>query len=273
MKTKEELANICQDTIKDIQVGGYRDMNGSWHDFPNVESIFYTNLPKKLALKYRVEKERETKIYVLPTDTFLGAKTLGDNVCVLNMASSYQAGGGVLNGSRAQEEELCRRSTLMSGLFPYDKVKRRLLDLSMDKHYYPIPDYGGIYCGNVMVYRADGTYNKLEEPYTCSVVSVAGIKNPILSKKGLMQDDDVLMFKGKIRSILRIAYIHYHEKLVLGALGCGAYHCPPKQVAALFKEVLQENEFKGVFSDICFAIIDDKNSKSNYKIFKECIEI
>ena len=65
-----------------------------------------------------------------------------------------------------------------------------------------------------------------------------------------------------------------HSKLVLGAFGCGAYSCPSRHVALLFKEVLQEKEFDHSFEEICFAIIEDKNSlknnkEGNLKPFKE----
>lgn len=66
--------------------------------------------------------------------------------------------------------------------------------------------------------------------------------------------------KRKIRTILRIALDNNHTKLVLGALGCGAFKNPPSHVARLFKEVLEEPEFIGAFEEICFAILDDGNS-------------
>ena len=61
------------------------------------------------------------------------------------------------------------------------------------------------------------------------------------------------------------------NKLVLGALGCGAFRNPPMHTAELFREVMQEPEFCGVFRHICLAIKEDHNSRGagNYAPFAE----
>lgn len=58
---------------------------------------------------------------------------------------------------------------------------------------------------------------------------------------------------------------------MLGALGCGAFHNPAPEVARAYKEVLDEAEWRGVFDDIVFAVLDVQG-ESNYKIFKEMLE-
>ncbi|MBR4482527.1 MAG: TIGR02452 family protein, partial [Paludibacteraceae bacterium] len=79
----------------------------------------------------------------------------------------------------------------------------------------------------------------------------------------------------KIRTILRLGLRHGNDSLVLGALGCGAFHNPPEQVAELFKQVLNEAEFKNKYRRIIFAVIDDFNAhqahnpNGNFKPFKE----
>lgn len=58
-------------------------------------------------------------------------------VCILNMANARWAGGGFRNGSLAQEEELCYRSSLSFTL----KLK-----------YYPMDEYDAIYSPNVVIF-------------------------------------------------------------------------------------------------------------------------
>lgn len=65
---------------------------------------------------------------------------------------------------------------------------------------------------------------------------------------------------NKVRTILRAAYENGQTHLALGALGCGAFHNPPKQIAHIFKMVLEELEFRGIFHYVYFAIINDHNS-------------
>ena len=62
----------------------------------------------------------------------------------------------------------------------------------------------------------------------------------------------------KIRTILHIGLKHGHDYLVLGALGCGAYGNPPADVARLFHEVIEEDEFRDKYKMLEFAIIGKK---------------
>jgi len=50
-------------------------------------------------------------IYVLDADSFACAEGM-ENVLVMNFANAHVPGGGVRNGANAQEECLCRESTL-----------------------------------------------------------------------------------------------------------------------------------------------------------------
>jgi len=61
--------------------------------------------------------------------------------------------------------------------------------------------------------------------------------------------------KMKIRIILIAGMKMGYKRIVLGALGCGAFINPSKTVAMAFKSVLEEEEFKGKFLEIYFAIL------------------
>ena len=47
---------------------------------------------------------------------------------------------------------------------------------------------------------------------------------------------------------------------MLGAFGCGVYNLNSNQVANLFKNILDEPEFKNKFKKIVFAIFEGKGS-------------
>ena len=73
----------------------------------------------------------------------------------------------------------------------------------------------------------------------------------------------------KVRHILQVAKEKGVTHLVLGALGCGAYHNPPEQVARIFRrEILGGRGRKGVegIEEICFAIFDEG---TNLRVFRE----
>lgn len=267
MKSKEELITVYSETIENITIGDYINGNGDVVGFKKVSklkkgTVMYQSLPKSKTTPFF----DNPKVYVQNIDTLQKAKELGETCAVLNMASSRNPGGGVRNGSRAQEEELCRRSNLLLSLYSFVSQGKDLFGFSnTDISEYPIPCYGGIYSPCVNVFRSALSYSPLPEPFLCNVISVAGVIHPTLDPKtGWMVKKHVPVVKGKIRAILRIAILHGHSKLVLGALGCGAFKNPPAHVATLFKEVLQEEEFKNSFEEICFAILEDGNSKKSH---------
>jgi len=73
----------------------------------------------------------------------------------------------------------------------------------------------------------------------------------------------------KINNILKVAYMHNHDVLVLGALGCGAYHNPPDQVAQIFKDSL--HKYDKCFKRVIFAVLSKKDT--NYQVFSSVLNI
>ena len=221
---------------------------------------------------------------VLNQDCILVTRDLveqGYNPALLNMASLYHPGGGVLQGSSAQEEDLCRRSTLAISLYQFSLPGGRYGDLAdmvgvkRRAERYPMDNTsGGIYSPGITFFRAtkDEGYALLDNPFQAAVISVASLNyNPkhghnSLDADGNIPEADKSVLKEKIRTILRIGILKGHDSLVLGALGCGAFCTPPAQMARLFHQVLDEEEFMGRFRKIVFAIIDSP-SRNNYKPF------
>jgi uncharacterized protein (TIGR02452 family) len=53
--------------------------------------------------------------------------------------------------------------------------------------------------------------------------------------------------------------------MVLGAFGCGVFNLHSDEVAALFKDVMNESEFKNKFKKLVFAIYEGKDSPRRRK--------
>ena len=190
----------------------------------------------------------------------------------MNLADAYHACGMYNSGSGAQEESLCRASTLSLTLYQYynkmwaGKAGVPLRPVSaypMDIH------FGGIYSPGVTVFRdnQDTGFSLREEPYQTSIISLAALNFRSGHKTNNLDycaDDGGFTPEGeqvmhdKIRTIYRIALLNGHDSLVLGAFGCGVFQLKPELVAKYFKQVLDEDEFRGKFHTIVFAMLEGK---------------
>ncbi|KAK2845266.1 hypothetical protein FQN49_005894 [Arthroderma sp. PD_2] len=187
------------------------------------------------------------------------------------MASAARPGGGWMSGAAAQEESLCRRSTLFE---------------TLKEEFYRIPKTGAIYSPSVVVFRSSRAFGHklmdLDDPGSLPVVSaisVAALVRPPVktvrviaasnngggeaakpsasSKQVYERACDRETMKDKLRLILRITASKGHRRIVLGALGCGAFGNPREDAADCWAEVFSEAEFQGGWwKDIVFAVLD-----------------
>lgn len=186
-------------------------------------------------------------------------------VLVLNFANAYQPGGGWLNGASAQEEQICFRTTL--GYF------------GLPREFYPMKFDEGIYVNNVALMRENEekgfSWMWLDKPGllpALSVISVAATHGPALdaTQTKYKNESERTLMEEKMRCILRVAGGNLHTKLVLGALGCGVFRHLPGEVADCWAKVLVEEEFKGWFEIIVFAVLDKKDG-ANFTTFKKTL--
>ena len=212
----------------------------------------------------------------------------GYNPAVLNLADADAACGFYKKGLRAQEESLCRATTLSRSLYQYyhanaktGKIDRYATDVNVTlvaKGYPMDINFGGVYSPGVTVFRnSDDHYALLEETYKIGIVSVAALsfkegKGRDLqyqNAEGGFTPEGLSIMKNKIRTIYRLALANGHDSLVAGAFGCGAFRLPGKDVADLFNEILNEPEFKNKFRKITFAILAKKKSDERFMPFYE----
>lgn len=162
---------------------------------------------------------------------------------LLNMASDVCPGGGVKKGSKAQEEDICRRTTLYPTLKP---------------EWYHLKGAAMIYSEDVWIVKANerSGFERLSEPVKVDgVLSVPAIRRPDLLMGRYKHDPDRRLMRTKIRMTLQTAAYHGINVLVLGAHGLGVFRNPKREVAAMFAEFLS-GEFKGTFAHVSFAILE-----------------
>jgi uncharacterized protein (TIGR02452 family) len=256
---KQQLRQVFQDTL-------YFCTRPDTPDFKVSKPLIYdtsilSNLVKDIKPKYK-----KTEIKVVNNDTFDTAKDLLDsgittsqNILVLNMASAFKPGGGVVNGASAQEECLFRRSNYFQHLPSY---------------LYPLDSDAIIISRDVFVFK-DKEYKLLPKVYSVNCVACSAVRKPKLKydNKGYQtysNDKNKEMMYQKIRDIFKVAYLRGYDTLVLGAIGCGAYGNPLFDVVFMFQDILKE--FEGCFKNITFAVLSYGRNE-NYKVFKQHIEV
>lgn len=197
-------------------------------------------------------------------------------VCVLNFASASNPGGGVTHGSSAQEECLCRCSTLYNCLNTRDMWNRFYTPHRRSGN--PLHNDDIIYTPDVQVIK-DDDYHLLDTPFAVDVVTCAAPNlrerpsnsyNPGDGESVHITPAELqALHERRARRILSVAAQHGAEVLILGAFGCGAFMNDPQVVAQAYKNVLPD--FLHHFRTIEFAIYCRPGDDSNYRAFKNLL--
>ena len=236
--------------------------------------------------------KEKAKVIVSGKRSFEAAKPYalaGKKVCVLNFADWTNPGGWVLKGSSAQEESLCRCSTLypcltdkkvMEGFYAPHKAMLKRDPMKI------LHNDDVIFTPGITVFMSDTSFPEPlpeEEWYQIDVVTCAAprLRLKKADQKRLNATSDTLEIDEQIlRNLLysRIGMIfeaplardyENYDVLILGGWGCGAFRNPPELVAEAFNE--QVKNFCHHFETIEFAIYHKEKETRNYEVFCKCI--
>ena len=274
---KSVRADVYKNNNEIFAAGGYKTDSGKIVALPGEDDPMLrgtTVYSKRFWLsKSAPSYAAGTETKVVNNDSFRVAKQMldeGFNPAVLNLADCYTACGWYPRGSNAQEESLCRVSTLSRSLYQYyTENMAATVGVSFKGKAYPMDyHFGGIYSPGVTVFREGAdNYRLLEEPYKVGVISVAALNfrdreghpardGQYRSEDGGFTPEGLEIMQDKIRTIYRIALVNGHDSVVLGAFGCGAFRLKSEIVARLFYDILEEDEFLGRFKEVRFAILE-----------------
>jgi uncharacterized protein (TIGR02452 family) len=225
--------------------------------------------------------EKYAEVIVSKKRTLEAASYYKDyKTAVLNFASASNPGGGVVHGSSAQEECLCRCSTLYFSLDTpemwngFYTPHRKAQD--------PIHNDDIIYTPDVTVFKTDtDSPETMTEAdwYNVDVITCAApnlkqnptnIFNPADGATPVtITDVDLLaLHEKRLSRILDVAKANRIEVIILGAFGCGAFKNKPEVVALAAKNVLKD--YLNSFKFIEYAIYSRRNN--NYQIFERTLK-
>ena len=206
------------------------------------------------------------RVTVINADSFQAGRKY-ENPLVMNFANAHNPGGGFRHGANAQEEALCRCSTLYESITSKEASEMYKYN---NTHISKVESDYMLISPNVVVFR-DEKYDFLEEPVTMGVLTA-----PAPNRYGAasLASDKLIeeTFIRRIRIALAAAVEYGYKYLVLGAWGCGAFGNRPEDVAGYFKKVIVDEEYGKYFEEICFAIYGREDGK-NITAFKTCFNV
>lgn len=165
------------------------------------------------------------------------------DMALLDFASFTTPGGGFMRGTMAQEESLCAESTLYNVLERerewYGENRRRHINCELYKN-------RGIVVPAVRFAR--------DRVHAFADVLVVAAPNARRAVAEYNVADDILAqaMRDRIRFALSLADTLGHERLVLGAFGCGVFGWEALEVAEMFRSELASGAH--VAKEVIFAI-------------------
>ena len=278
MSTREERIRVFEDTLDWCKKDD--DLSASIDRAKKNTEVFYEDDYPPLPAKQAVD----TEITVTGNRSYQAAMRLvkdnpGCKVAVLNFANAFHAGGGVKTGAGAQEECLCRTSTL------YPLLYRNTLRYSFYAHHHDLKTSKAsdslVYTEGVVICKTDEDIPKRmpkEDWITVDVITMAApdlrqksnMHAPLVGNGSYMNNAELFGYHIK-RAIhmLTVAAYKGADILVLGAFGCGAFENDPNVVARAYKTALEE--FPKLFKKIEFAVYCPPTGSTNYDVFKSIL--
>ena len=209
----------------------------------------------------------------------LAAENKGCKIAVMNFANAFHPGGGVTMGASAQEECLCRTSTL------YPLLDREILKRTYYEHHRklktPKASDALIYTEDVVICKTDEDLPKRlprEQWVKVDVITVAApdlrkMSNryaPLVNGGTNMNNAELFGYHVKRAiHVLTCAAAKEVDILALGAFGCGAFQNDPEVVARAYKVAI--GEFPKVFRKIEFAVYCSPKDRKNFETFSRVL--
>ena len=207
---------------------------------------------------------RMPTIEVINETTTSAARRLWDqyvlNICALNFASATTPGGGWLHGAVAQEEDLCRCSSLYECL----RNKPQFYNDNIKSESYLYTD-GVIYSHDVPFFK-DDYYNLTEDVLHISIITAPA--PCLINAKDIDHEELKEVFLTRMIKVLQVARVNGHLNIILGAWGCGAFGNDPEMVAKNWKKALKAVP---TFDRVVFAVYDTRPNTPVFETFKNIL--
>lgn len=212
-----------------------------------------------------IPNEINTRYIVSGKRSFEAAKAYsGKKVAVLNYANNHSIGGAPFSAG-AQEESLCRCSTLLPCL---EAMRAPFYLKHRNQYTLHEMDFMGnddlIYTPDVVVFKTDERtipiYPQMMERESWYKVNVITCAAPQMMSIAKIPDNYEVMVRSRIKKILDVAAKEGNEVVILGAWGCGAFKNPVEIVSRIFVNLVKNYNFEIV--EFALATMNDVRSSA-----------
>ena len=277
---REKLITVFEDTINQIAVNPIL-AKATKAGISNTRYYAPDDYPS-----FECEESCMGEITVTRHSTFEAAQKLNvayppKKIAVLNFASAINPGGGVKHGSSAQEEALCRCSTLFPTLNQNRMWQQYYLVNREEKSV--LHTDACIYSPDVIVFKSSESIPKnlpTQEWFNVDVITCAApnLRNDVNNLYNTESGNAQIISNGDLyklqlqraKHILCVAAANKANILVLGAFGCGAFRNDPRIVAQAFFDALKD--YIKCFDLVEFAIYCRDYETENYQAFLDTYE-
>lgn len=276
MRDKLSDIDVLNDTLKAFDKGQYKVNNKTVttldkDTLSNIEVFLPVDIDTIVSSVCKINvTSNNCKFDCHNVDTFSMVKILSQkgvhDIIALNLASPVNPGGGVRRGAKAQEEDLCRKSSLLLSL--ESEKARSYYDFNKKANTFMGTDAMMI-TPTVQIIRDD--IGRFQEPIMTSVLTCAAPKL-IQGTKINMKEYRELVY-NRIILMLTVVANNGYKNLILGAWGCGAYGNDAATISNIFRSAILNFKYQGysyneIFDSITFAVLDKISSQYNFKQFK-----
>ena len=189
-------------------------------------------------------------------------------IAVLNFAASGTPGGGVRGGSYAQEESICRCSTLYPSL---------LTKAALDGFYRYPHDWRAsdtcVYSPDVVIVRDDSDLlcDRLRPEEFVKVDVITCAAPHVFRNVAVSYNDLLAIHVMRAKNIMRVCAYNGADILVTGAFGCGAFNNPPETVSKAWHEAMRSYGEKFDLVDFVVYVSDypakQESGRHNLQVF------
>ena len=251
--------------------GGYIKAKENLFGFLESENFpaTYSEVNKTIGDISEIPNNEYAPISIIPIDTISAAiakhkEDSSARICVLNFAD-YKFPGGtfiVQDIPPAQEEAICYCTNLYQEISKYLASWYKPHQKTLNKGLYANES---ILSKNIsVVASAPGILLPKEECFQIDVLTCAAPNLNYLSRNGQKNCSEAIEAqKDRVRYVMELLCGEQYDAVILGAFGCGVFHCNPEIISKAFIDFLKENRYK--MKDTVFAIPDENST--NFKVF------